>query len=270
MYIACSQGHLDMAKWLFEVGAANDIRTKDSNSWTPMFAACRGGNLDVAKWLFEVGASDDIRTKDDHDRTPMYIACYQGHLDVVKWLSEVDASDHIRTTNDNGENPMWIACVSGHMDVVQWLILEGAANNDDGHVDRAVLQRNVEEQARPDLYSYFKLLVNEHATFTSVLKSLLLTATRLTGATTPFPGTVSKKHRSGLTSDPSDCPLALLCGHEESLLSLIADFAGVVRGRPLRNAREALAALNTTLNGGGDSERGPSPPVLMRPNDSRG
>jgi hypothetical protein len=39
------------------------------------------------------------------------------------------------------------------------------------------------------------------------------------------------------------CPLSKLCGHESTLLMLVADFAGVVRGSELRNAREALAFL---------------------------
>jgi len=41
------------------------------------------------------------------------------------------------------------------------------------------------------------------------------------------------------------CPLSKLCGHETTLLQLVADFAGVVRGRQLRWAREALKSLPT-------------------------
>ena len=39
------------------------------------------------------------------------------------------------------------------------------------------------------------------------------------------------------------CVLPMLRGHEESLLKLIADFAGVIYGRPLRNVREAARAV---------------------------
>ena len=49
----------------------------------------------------------------------------------------------------------------------------------------------------------------------------------------------SKKPRT----PPGPSPLNLLCGHEETLLALIADFVGVVRGRQLRNAREAADGL---------------------------
>ena len=54
-----------MAQWLFEVGAAEDIRTKDNGGATRLLRACLGGHLDVAQWLFEVGAAEDIRTKDN-------------------------------------------------------------------------------------------------------------------------------------------------------------------------------------------------------------
>ena len=47
----------------------------------------------------------------------------------------------------------------------------------------------------------------------------------------------SKHHRPG---EGSTCLLPRLVGHEESLLSLVADFLGIVRGRELRNAREAI------------------------------
>ena len=39
-------------------------------------------------------------------------------------------------------------------------------------------------------------------------------------------------------------PLPLLAGHEGAVLALVADFAGIVRGRQLRNARETLRALD--------------------------
>jgi len=42
----------------------------------------------VAKWLFKLGAAEDIRTKDICDRTPMYTACSEGELHCVTavWL----------------------------------------------------------------------------------------------------------------------------------------------------------------------------------------
>ena len=41
----------------------------------------------------------------------------------------------------------------------------------------------------------------------------------------------------------STCPLQLLRGHEDTLLALVADFAGVPHGRKLRTLREAVQCL---------------------------
>ena len=71
-------GHLDVAHWHFEVGTAEDIRTKTSGGMTPVYCACFKGHLDVAWWLFEVSAAKDTRTKNNDDFTPMYSACQEG------------------------------------------------------------------------------------------------------------------------------------------------------------------------------------------------
>ena len=54
---ACEGDHLGMAEWLFEVGGAEDIRTKSSGGWTPVMAACN--HLDVYQWLLLESAAND-------------------------------------------------------------------------------------------------------------------------------------------------------------------------------------------------------------------
>ena len=49
------------------------------------------------------------------------------------------------------------------------------------------------------------------------------------------------------TCNTSCWPMALLCGHADTLLELIADFVGVLRGRQLRNARETLKFLEEVI-----------------------
>jgi hypothetical protein len=44
------------------MGAAEDIRTKGYADKTPMFVACERGHLLVAQWLFEVGAANNLMT----------------------------------------------------------------------------------------------------------------------------------------------------------------------------------------------------------------
>jgi hypothetical protein len=65
----------------------------------------------------------------------------------------------------------------------------------------------------------------------------------LVAAHATFSATVLKVARAAKRRK-SGCALTFLRGHEETLLALIADFAGVVRGRQLRNARGAIEALD--------------------------
>ena len=105
--------------------------------------------------------------------------------------------------------------------VAQVLILNGSANGDDGHVNPAAFQDNYGRHAslRPLLLAAFQESVTVHATFVA----LVLRA--------PPVGPAPLR------------ALTLLRGHGGMLLRRVANFVGVVRGRQLRNAREALHLL---------------------------
>jgi hypothetical protein len=229
-----------VAKWLFEEGAAEDIRTKSHIGWTPLTAACSSGSLDVAKWLFEVGAAEDIRTTGGNCLTPMIAACSSGRLDVVKWLFEVGDAHDIRTTGNIGVTPLSSASSNTQDSTVLWLVLQGAANDDtSGHVDSAILAHVIDREAvRAAFRQNLAALLDQHATFARVVLPATRTAQAASAEAVPSTryALLSKKPRArqGLS------PLALLCGHEDTLLALIADFVGVARGRQLRNAREAF------------------------------
>ena len=116
--------------------------------------------------------------------------------------------------------------------MAQWLILEGAANNvTTGHVDQGILTRDVRQSDRPSIRGSLVRLIDAHCVFAR----LVVPATCIISATTMEKS--SKYQRPG---EGSTCLLPRLVGHEESLLSLVADFLGIVRGRELRNAREAI------------------------------
>jgi len=117
--------------------------------------------------------------------------------------------------------------------VVQWLILQGAANNDHGHIDQVDLQKGL-----PSLAASLRLLLKNHDTFTFVV----LASTHVLVADRAASNAAAPK-----TYHPrsSQCALVTLLGHgQHMMMELIADFAVVPRGRGLRNARKALWALD--------------------------
>ena len=56
---ACQFGHLDVAKWLYEVGAAEDIRTKNHKEGTPLQVASSHDQHSTVYWLILQGAAND-------------------------------------------------------------------------------------------------------------------------------------------------------------------------------------------------------------------
>jgi ankyrin repeat protein len=129
MLIACQKGHLLVCKWLFEVGAAADITKADSIGYTPMFMACRNGHLPICQWLSEVGSPEILRKPNHHGLTPMLQACFKGHLQICQWLFEAGAAKDISEADPNGYTPMFVACSSGHLSIAQWLFEVGAAKD---------------------------------------------------------------------------------------------------------------------------------------------
>ena len=84
-------------------------------------------------------------------------------------------------------------------------------------------------------------LLDQHSIFTRFVLPATHTAEAAPAEATPSARDTLRSKKPRAPQGPS--PLALLCGHEDTLLALIADFVGVVRGRQLRNAREAGAML---------------------------
>jgi hypothetical protein len=74
---SCENGHLDIAKWLYTIGA--DIKYLTSSGGIRY-----GTHLDVLKWLYEMGL--DIRARNDSVFAESYV--YQ-QVDTAKWLCSI-------------------------------------------------------------------------------------------------------------------------------------------------------------------------------------
>ena len=124
---ACYRGELNVCKWLFDHGAAEDITTLNNNGESPMLLSCEWGHLPVCEWLFE-GARASITKVDNLRRSPIYWASTRGHLKVMQWLFDKGAAADISRSIFGGATPMYMACRAGRMSVCQWLVFNGAMN----------------------------------------------------------------------------------------------------------------------------------------------
>ena len=176
-----------------------------------MWIACKKGHLSVCKWLFEVGAAADI-TRIVQGWTPMSDACEGDHLVVCQWLVRVGALNHI---NDDDEV---------HEDYFG-----------DGHVDQAVVARDVLTQDRPALLEWaLDAIALNHQYRDTVLR-----------------GSTIHTNTHQQASPANRCRLPML---PSGVLERVGRFVGMVMERQLRNVREFAEALAAIPDEDSDEE----------------
>ena len=273
---ACYRGELNVCKWLFDHGAAEDITTLNNNGESPMLLSCEWGHLPVCEWLFEVGASKHITKVDNLRRSPIYWASTRGHLKVMQWLFDKGAAADISRSIFGGATPMYMACRAGRMSVCQWLGFNGAMNrraaarkihyrNDDdddddddeienesiGHADEKVVQLDTAHdngKHRLALLAWAQSVTDANAAF----RRTFLFGT-ISAATTTTDMDAYQRRRG-----PSTQHLPMLNEQGPAFSRMfkerIAGFVGGVEtGRRLRNVREfadALVALGVRAGAG--------------------
>jgi hypothetical protein len=80
------KGDLPMMRWLYVNGA--DTRDQDVVNWFPMYQAAMCGHLDVCKWLFQHGAAGDIKRTAPSGSNPLSVS-FPGSdkpRDLSRWL----------------------------------------------------------------------------------------------------------------------------------------------------------------------------------------
>jgi hypothetical protein len=70
MIYFCGKGDLKMCRYLFVNGASCSKETSN-RFWFPMYVAALESQTDVCKWLYEHGAKDDIKKKNSWGYTPL-------------------------------------------------------------------------------------------------------------------------------------------------------------------------------------------------------
>jgi len=100
--VACANGRLACARLLHQAAEKVQIdllKEEDRNKRKALILAALGGHLEVCKWLVEMGFS--VKERDSVAWTPLHAASAEGHLEVVDWLlkqgadvSAVDEDGH--------------------------------------------------------------------------------------------------------------------------------------------------------------------------------
>ena len=100
LFLACYEGHRELAEWLIDEKGANDINLA-------LQSACYGGHRELAEWFIDEKGANDFNSG-------LYGACREGHRELAEWLiDEKGASDF--------NLGLYGACIGGHRELAEWL-----------------------------------------------------------------------------------------------------------------------------------------------------
>ena len=111
---ACRCGHLELVKYLMEVGA-------DTGAEDLLHQACNTGyyNLTLIEYLAEENPMS-IQYKDAQGRTPIFNVCANSHLSILKYLIEEGADPQVRDIR--GQGLLHVACKNVQIEVIEALL----------------------------------------------------------------------------------------------------------------------------------------------------
>jgi ankyrin repeat protein len=129
--MACTYGHIDIAKWLLTLDEKPDIHYDIDINFSN---SCMNGHLEIAKWLLTLDNKIDIH---NDDNSAFISACCHGRLDVAKWLYSLDKfdiyevfvsvceSEQLEDDNLNihaeNEGALRKACEFSRINIIKWL-----------------------------------------------------------------------------------------------------------------------------------------------------
>lgn len=129
----CRGGKLDSAKRIYSAGRivlpTTEFNLVKYNNDDPFVEACSNGHLEMAKWLYNIGQPLDINMV-----WALQYASECGHITVVQWLTHITSTivwlTHITSTTSETLKCVILSyigsmfretCFNGHLDVAQWL-----------------------------------------------------------------------------------------------------------------------------------------------------
>ena len=163
--LACQEGHLDMVKWLYQVGAditypnnwclgicitkeyldilkwieSLSIIDINTNDYYYFKLSCSLGKLKAAQWFYSF-ASSNIH---DHFGYVFIYSCAENNIDIAQWLYSLDTID-IHAENDR---LFKYICQVGILDIAKWLYSLGSIDihsDDDISFRLACMMNNID------------------------------------------------------------------------------------------------------------------------------
>ena len=127
-HIACSNGHVDVVKFLLSIHEKKKIRIhalngKGDNAFNQ---ACSNGHVEVVKVLIEQSEFNDIKLNiiNKKGENAFHQACSNAQTEIVRLLLKQSKAKKIdlNSTNFQGESAFDLACSEGHIDVIRILL----------------------------------------------------------------------------------------------------------------------------------------------------
>jgi len=114
IFVACANGHFDVVKYLLETACANIFASK-VEGWTPLMAACQSCNVELVRYLKE-----EVKLDFSVTPSPLDTACAAGAMEIVKYLVE-EAHIDFEIVDDSGMRAIHTACLFGRFEIVKYL-----------------------------------------------------------------------------------------------------------------------------------------------------
>jgi ankyrin repeat protein len=124
---ASSNGHIGVARLLFEHMGIQDVNARDKYGQTALFHAAGRRIEDMVTFVLSKGANPTIATNEGF--TPLMQASRCGHTGVTQLLLEHVGGQGLDTQDDKGKTALHYAALWGHDEMVSFLLDKGADPN---------------------------------------------------------------------------------------------------------------------------------------------
>ncbi|MHB8856553.1 MAG: ankyrin repeat domain-containing protein [Bellilinea sp.] len=121
--LAAFFGHLDVAQFLIDAGAAVDSPSHNPLKVMPLHSAAAGSRVEIARLLIDHGAPVNARQAEDF--TPLHSAAQNGSLEIIQALLAAGAEVNVR--DSEGKTPLAFALAENHQEAVDLLLENGAS-----------------------------------------------------------------------------------------------------------------------------------------------